>query len=348
MLVSTAPFPCSHQLTHVNHFEVKLVFCFAAGKLTEGEPTRPSRVSLWKPLCTVSKQSPSCLDLWVPPCTALLCRRKHCFFLGKTMCPRTGGTNGAPPGFNLLARWNSPRSPVTPTGVTKHGTAPRRLAEPWGCSRCLWPLDSPRAAAGAQGRMEFLGATQVASYCGRRKGCLFPDLAPTSTTKDTYQSYCLPGYRYLNSWRPSQLHKVVLVPDSSDKEFNSTGRPPTVLPALRSSLHARYSTRDWHHANMVQLKGSEASRYCAGRLNADSMRLMQNKDQLTYLMQEDSRRSLGERITNIDFWRSELIYELECLLKETQALETAKQRLQCAADALQGPLKVGLTQLVIS
>ncbi|NXG84521.1 TEKT5 protein, partial [Stercorarius parasiticus] len=190
--------------------------------------------------------------------------------------------------------------------------------------------------------MEFLGTTQVASYCGRRKGCLLPDLAPTSTTKDTYQSYCLPGYRYPNSWRPSLLHKVVLVPDSTDKEFNSTGRPPTVLPALRSSLHARYSTRDWHHAHMVQLKGSEASRYCAGRLNADSMRLMQNKDQLTYLMQEDSRRSLGERITNIDFWRSELIYELECLLKETQALETAKQRLECAADALQGPLKTAL------
>ncbi|PKU33336.1 tektin-5 [Limosa lapponica baueri] len=190
--------------------------------------------------------------------------------------------------------------------------------------------------------MEFLGTTQVASYCGRRKNCLLPDLAPTSTTKETYQSYCLPGYRYLNSWRPSLLHKVVLVPEISDKEFNCTGRPPTILPALRSSLHTRYSTRDWHHANMVQLKGSEASRYCAGRLNTDSMRLMQNKDQLTFLMQEDSKRNLGERITNIDFWRSELIHELECLLKETQALETVKQRLDSAADALQGPLKIAL------
>lgn len=73
------------------------------------------------------------------------------------------------------------------------------------------------------------------------------------------------------------------------------------------------------------------------------MRLMQNKDQLTYQMQDDSRRNLGERISNIDFWRSELIYELECLLKETQALETAKQRLERAAEEMQGPLKVGLT-----
>ncbi|XP_010284943.1 PREDICTED: tektin-5 [Phaethon lepturus] len=184
--------------------------------------------------------------------------------------------------------------------------------------------------------MELLGTTQLASYCGTKKSCLFPDLAPTSTTKDTYQSYYLPGYRYLSSWRPSLLHKVVSVPPSSDKQFNPTGRPPTILPALRSSLH------DWHHANMAQLKGSEASRYRASRLNTDSMRLMQDKDQLTYQMQEDSRRNLGERISNIDFWRSELIYELECLLKETQALETAKQRLECAADEMQGPLKRAL------
>ncbi|NXQ95364.1 TEKT5 protein, partial [Sagittarius serpentarius] len=190
--------------------------------------------------------------------------------------------------------------------------------------------------------MEFLGTTQLASYCGTKKSCLFPDLAPTSTTKDTYQSYYLPGYRYLSSWRPSLLHKVVSVPPSSDKQFNPTGRPATVLPALRSALHARYSTRDWHQANMAQLKDSEASRYCAGRLNADSMRLIQDKDQLTYQMQEDSRRNLGERISSIDFWRSELVYELECLLKEAQALETAKKRLECAANEIQGPLKVAL------
>ncbi|KAK2543898.1 Tekt5 [Columba livia] len=190
--------------------------------------------------------------------------------------------------------------------------------------------------------MEFLGTTQVASYCGSRKSCLFPDLPPTSTTKDTYQSYYLPGYRHLCSWRPSLLHKVVSVPPDSDNQFNPSGRPPTILPALRSSLHARYSPRDWHHATAAQLRGSEASRYCAGRMNTDSMRLMQDKDQLTYQMQEDSKRNLGQRMSNIDFWRSELIYELESLLKETQALETAKKRLECAVDELQGPLKVAL------
>uniref|UniRef100_A0A8B9FXX6 Tektin n=1 Tax=Amazona collaria TaxID=241587 RepID=A0A8B9FXX6_9PSIT len=190
--------------------------------------------------------------------------------------------------------------------------------------------------------MEFLGTTQLASYCGPKKSCLLPHIAPT-TTKDTYQGYYLPGYCHLSTWRPGLFHRVVSVPPNDDNgQFNPSGRPPTVLPRLCSSLHACYSTHDWHHANMVQLKGSEASRYCAGRMNMDSVRLMQDKDQLTYQMQEDSRRNMVERISNIDYWQSELMYELECLLKENQALETTKKHLECAVDELQGPLKVAL------
>ncbi|XP_061848233.1 tektin-5 [Colius striatus] len=186
--------------------------------------------------------------------------------------------------------------------------------------------------------MEFLGTTHLASYCGTKKSCLFPDIAPISTTQDTYRAY--PPPRYLSPRRPTTPHKVVLVPPCPDNQF--VAWPPTVLPPLRSALHARYSTHDWHQANMVQLKGSEASRCSAGRLNTDSRRMMQDKDQLTYQMQEDSRRDLGERICDIDFWRSELTYELECLLKEIHDLETAKKRLECAADEMQGPLKITL------
>uniref|UniRef100_A0A8D0FNF1 Tektin n=1 Tax=Strix occidentalis caurina TaxID=311401 RepID=A0A8D0FNF1_STROC len=175
--------------------------------------------------------------------------------------------------------------------------------------------------------MEFLGTKQLASYCGTKKSCLFPDLAPTSTTKDAYQSYYLPGYRYLSSWGPSLLYKVASVPPSSDKQFSPIGQRP--LLCLHYALPCT----------------SEDSRECAGRLNADSMRLMQDKDQLIYQMQKDSRRNLGERICTTDFWRSELIYELESLLKETQDLETTKKRLDCAADEMKEPLKAGFTKL---
>lgn len=191
--------------------------------------------------------------------------------------------------------------------------------------------------------MEFLGTTQTASYCGPRKSCFLPEVAPTSLSQDSYRAYYLPGYRYLSSWRPSLFYKVssFCPMDDGGGRLNAPLRPPTVLPAVRSSLYARYSPHDWYKATCGQIRGSEAYRHWAGRLNADSTRLMQDKDQLIRLQQEDTGRNLGQRLSDIDFWRSELTYELERLLTQTRALDTAKRRLECAADEAQGPLQVG-------
>uniref|UniRef100_A0A8D0BLG5 Tektin n=1 Tax=Salvator merianae TaxID=96440 RepID=A0A8D0BLG5_SALMN len=192
--------------------------------------------------------------------------------------------------------------------------------------------------------MEFLGTTQTASYCGPKKSCLLPEVAPTSLSKDSYQAYYLPGYRYLSSWRPSLFYKVSAFRpnDEGGGRLCAPLRPPTILPSVRSALYARYSPHDWYKANTATLRGSEAYRHWAGRLNADSGRLIQDKDQLTRQQQEDSGKNIGQRLADIDFWRSELTYELERLLTETRALDTAKRRLECAADEAQGPLQVAL------
>uniref|UniRef100_A0A452J0L4 Tektin n=1 Tax=Gopherus agassizii TaxID=38772 RepID=A0A452J0L4_9SAUR len=129
--------------------------------------------------------------------------------------------------------------------------------------------------------------------------------------------------------------------DQGSMRISAPLRPPTILPSVRSALYARYSPHDWYQANTVQYKGSESCRHWAGRMNADSLRLMQDKNQLTQQTQDSTGRSLGQRLSDIDFWRSELTYELERLLTETRALETAKRRLECAADEAQRPLKVG-------
>uniref|UniRef100_A0A8D2LTL5 Tektin n=1 Tax=Varanus komodoensis TaxID=61221 RepID=A0A8D2LTL5_VARKO len=192
--------------------------------------------------------------------------------------------------------------------------------------------------------MEFLGTTQTAAYCGPRKSCLLPEVAPTSLSQDSYQSYYLPGYRYLNSWRPSLFYKVSSFrpKDEGVGRLSAPLRPVPILPSVRAALYARYSPHDWHKANAAQIKGSEAYRHWGGRLNADSLRLMQDKEQETRQQQEESRKSLGQRLADIDFWRSELAYELERLLTDTRALDTTKRRLECAADEAQGPLQVAL------
>ncbi|XP_007188468.2 tektin-5 [Balaenoptera acutorostrata] len=195
--------------------------------------------------------------------------------------------------------------------------------------------------------MEFLGTTQTASYCGPKKACGIsarPPVAPAPVIQECYQPYYLPGYRYLNSWRPSLFYKVSNTQTCPDEGVTcrSALRPPTILPAVRSALFCRYSPHDWDQSNQLQIRAAEASRLWAGRLMGDSMRLMQDKDQLTRQMQEGTRRNLGQRLSDIGFWKSELSYELERLLNENHSLDAVKRRLECMAEELNCPLQVAL------
>ncbi|XP_004270235.1 tektin-5 [Orcinus orca] len=195
--------------------------------------------------------------------------------------------------------------------------------------------------------MEFLGTTQTASYCGPKKACRISTLPPVASapvSQGCYQPYYLPGYRYLNSWTPSLFCKVSNTQTCLDEgaTCRSALRPPTTLPAVRSALFCRYRPHDWDQSNQLQIHTAEASRLWANQLMGDSMRLMQNKDQLTRQMQEGTGRNLGQRLSDIGFWKSELSYELERLLNENHSLDEVKRRLECAAEELNCPLQVAL------
>ncbi|KAM5198907.1 tektin-5 [Hipposideros larvatus] len=194
--------------------------------------------------------------------------------------------------------------------------------------------------------MEFLGTPQTASYCGP-KACGFsalPPAGPAPVIQECYQPYYLPGYRYPNSWRPSLFYKVSNAQTCQDEgaASHSALRLPTILPSLRSTLFCRYSPRDWDQSNQQQMRMAEASRLWASQVMGDSMRLMQDKEQLTHQMQEGACRNLGQRLLDIGFWKSELRYELERLLGESRSLDTVKKRLECAAYEVNCPLQVAL------
>jgi tektin-5 len=52
---------------------------------------------------------------------------------------------------------------------------------------------------------------------------------------------------------------------------------------------------------------------------------MQDKEQLTQQMQEGTSRNLGQRLSDIGFWKAELCYELERLMSEYSSLDTIKR-----------------------
>ncbi|XP_036924899.1 tektin-5 [Sturnira hondurensis] len=195
--------------------------------------------------------------------------------------------------------------------------------------------------------MEFLGTAQTASYCGPKKACGFTVVPPpvqAPVIQECYQPYYLPGYRYLSSWRPSLFYRVSSAQTCPDKgaTCHSSAKPPITLPVLRSALFCRYSPQDWDRSHELQVRGAEASRLWAGRLTGDSLQLMQDKDQLTRQMQEGTCRNLGQRLSDIGFWKSELSYELDRLLNENRSLDTVKKRLECAAEEAKCPLQVAL------
>lgn len=195
--------------------------------------------------------------------------------------------------------------------------------------------------------MEFLGTPQTASYCGPKKACAFsalPPAGPAPVIQECYQPYYLPGDRYLNSWRPSLFYKVSNAQTCQDEGAvsHSSLRLPTILPSLRSTLFCRYSPHDWDQSNQQQMCVAEASRLWASQVMGDSMRLMQDKAQLTHQMQDGACRNLGQRLMDIGFWKSELRYELERLLGESRSLDTVKKRLECAANEVNCPLQVSV------
>uniref|UniRef100_A0A8C6S2Y5 Tektin n=1 Tax=Nannospalax galili TaxID=1026970 RepID=A0A8C6S2Y5_NANGA len=192
--------------------------------------------------------------------------------------------------------------------------------------------------------MEFLGTTQTASYCGPKKECGLPALPPSGqdpVVQECYQPYHLSGYRHVNTWRPSDLYKIAAT-ETFPNECQGSRRPTTILPSLRSAPFCCHTPRDWERSNQMQVRGAEASRLWASRLTADSLQIMQDKDQLTHQMQEGTSRNLGQRLSDIGFWKSELCYELDRLLNENNSMDTIKRRLECAAEEVNCPLQVAL------
>lgn len=62
------------------------------------------------------------------------------------------------------------------------------------------------------------------------------------------------------------------------------------------------------------------------RLRNDAIRLMRQTDEKTTQGQRDAGRRIGERLTDLSFWRNELHTELEKLLSEYALLSDTRRK----------------------
>lgn len=118
-----------------------------------------------------------------------------------------------------------------------------------------------------------------------------------------------------------------------------TGFERNPAHAARAALYTRYTPTEWTQSMLARYNEADTNINYSERLRCDSLRVMKETDEKIAEGQRDSGRRLGERITDITFWRNEAHAELERLTEAT-LLQSSKIALEKAIQDIEGPLNI--------
>ncbi|KAH8329839.1 hypothetical protein KR067_004148 [Drosophila pandora] len=110
--------------------------------------------------------------------------------------------------------------------------------------------------------------------------------------------------------------------------------------AARAALYTRYTSNEWYNNNMTKYSESNTNRNLSERMRNDAVRLMRETDEKATSGQRDAGRRLGERITDLTFWRNELNAELEKLIAEMSDINELQRQCGKALLDLEIPLHI--------
>ncbi|XP_077406421.1 tektin-3 [Vanacampus margaritifer] len=177
----------------------------------------------------------------------------------------------------------------------------------------------------------------TASYVRPKTSHFLPAITTMASSYRNTQS----ANHSANQWRTSSYYKNDGTVPTLQRGVPDLIRADTMFyPSNRSTLSTRYTPDDWFKSNQGNYRQSEASRNSAERLRRDTMRLIQDKEQLTRRTQENTSKNIGERLNDIAFWRAELSHEVDNVVGETAALAEVKRRLERALAETERPLQV--------
>lgn len=192
--------------------------------------------------------------------------------------------------------------------------------------------------------MELIGSTQMATYARPKTSHFLPAISTTASSYRSHQPALTLNQNSNMPWRTnSYFRSGSAIPTVSALQRDNLDlvRAKTMFyPSNRTALSSRYMPEDWYKSNQSNYRESESSRNSAERLRRDTIRLIQDKDQLTRRTQDSTSKNIGERLNDISFWRSELNHEIDNMVTEISVLTDVKRRLERALAETEGPLQV--------
>lgn len=115
---------------------------------------------------------------------------------------------------------------------------------------------------------------------------------------------------------------------------------PPIFAAARNALYTRYTPGDWMTSNVSNYMASDKVRIGSERVRLDASRLCRELDDKTKRTQEDVGKKLGDRLGDIQYWKTEVQHETGNMLTEIDALARAKVALDTTLVETEKPLHI--------
>ncbi|XP_014207227.1 tektin-3-like [Copidosoma floridanum] len=164
------------------------------------------------------------------------------------------------------------------------------------------------------------------------------------------------------AWRPSMgTRSVELVPLSSSKALSRyssvdplvgmttqplkfpslvTGLPRNSPYSSQTTLCTRFTPNEWYQKQVKFYNEADSNRYCSERMRSDAVKIMREAEERVQDSQYDTSRRIGERISEVTFWRNEISSELEKQVQEIENLQDCRSTLEKAVQDIENPLHV--------
>ncbi|XP_015587534.1 tektin-3 isoform X2 [Cephus cinctus] len=119
-----------------------------------------------------------------------------------------------------------------------------------------------------------------------------------------------------------------------------TGYERNPVHASQAAMYTRYTPNEWYQKQIKFYNEANTNRQYSERIRNDAVKVMRTAEEKIQYGQYDTSRRLGERISDVTFWRNEVASELERLIQESERLQDCRSVLEKAIQDIEGPLHI--------